>query len=195
MNSLRPTSPEALLDAMSWALAHKVPLELIGGGTKRAIGRPVEAEATLDLSGLDGIGLYEPAELVLSARAGTKLVEIEAALAESGQRLGFEPPDYALLLGGEPGRQTLGGIVAANLAGSRRLSAGAARDHVLGFSAVSGRGEAFKSGGRVVKNVTGYDLSKLICGSWGTLAALAEITVKVLPRPEAETTLLLHGLD
>jgi glycolate oxidase FAD binding subunit len=195
MNSLRPTSPEALLDAIAGALAHKVPLELIGGGTKRVIGRPVEAEATLDLSGLDGIGLYEPAELVLSARAGTKLVEIEAALAESGQRLGFEPPDYALLLGGEPGRQTLGGIVAANLAGSRRLSAGAARDHVLGFSAVSGRGEAFKSGGRVVKNVTGYDLSKLICGSWGTLAALAEITVKVLPRPDAETTLLLHGLD
>jgi glycolate oxidase FAD binding subunit len=116
-------------------------------------------------------------------------------LAGSGQHLGFEPPDYARLLGLEPGGQSLGGVVAANLAGSRRLTAGAARDHVLGFTAVSGRGEAFKSGGRVVKNVTGYDLSKLICGSWGTLAALAEITVKVLPRPEAETTVLLHGLD
>jgi glycolate oxidase FAD binding subunit len=195
MNTLRPTSLDALRDAVSWALADKVPLELIGSGTKRAIGRPVEAETMLDLSGFAGIGLYEPAELVMSAGAGTSLSEIEAVLAASGQRFGFEPPDYARLLGGEPGRQTLGGIVAANLAGSRRLSAGAARDHVLGFNAVSGRGEAFKSGGRVVKNVTGYDLSKLICGSWGTLAALAEITLKVLPRPEAETTLLLHGLE
>jgi len=195
MNLMRPTNPSGLVDAVSWALERQAPLELIGRGTKRAIGRPLQTADVLDLSGLAGIGLYEPAELVLSAGAGTSLAEIEAVLAQSGQRLGFEPPDYALLLGLEPGGQSLGGVVAANLAGSRRLTAGAARDHVLGFNAVSGRGEAFKSGGRVVKNVTGYDLSKLICGSWGTLAALAEITVKVLPRPEAETTLLLHGLD
>jgi glycolate oxidase FAD binding subunit len=195
MALLQPATPTALLDAVSGALADRTPLELVGAGTKRAIGRPLQTNDVLDLSGLSGIGLYEPAELVLSAQAGTKLAEIEAALAEAGQRLAFEPPDYAALLGLEPGRQTLGGIVAGNLAGSRRLTAGAARDHVLGFSAVSGRGEAFKSGGRVVKNVTGYDLSKLICGSWGTLAALAEITLKVLPCPEAETTLLLSGLD
>jgi glycolate oxidase FAD binding subunit len=195
MALLQPATPAALLDAVSGALADHTPLELVGAGTKRAIGRPLQSAAVLDLSGLCGIGLYEPAELVLSARAGTKLAEIEAALAEAGQRLAFEPPDYARLLGLEPGRQTLGGIVAGNLAGSRRLTVGAARDHVLGFSAVSGRGEAFKSGGRVVKNVTGYDLSKLICGSWGTLAALAEITLKVLPCPEAETTLLLSGLE
>ena len=195
MNLMQPSTPAGLVDAVAWALERKAPLELVGRGTKRAIGRPLQTADVLDLSGLNGISLYEPAELVLTAGAGTALAEIEAALAEAGQRLGFEPPDYALLLGEAPGRQSLGGIVAANLAGSRRLTAGAARDHVLGFNGVSGRGEAFKSGGRVVKNVTGYDLSKLVTGSWGTLAALAEITVKVLPTPEAETTLLLDGLD
>src|SRR5580658_6578902 len=195
MALLQPTTPAALAEAVSWAMARKTSLELVGGGTTRAIGRPVQTEAVLDLGGLRGISLYEPAELVLSAGAGTPLAEIEAVLAESGQRLGFEPPDYALLLGGEPGRQTLGGIVAANLAGSRRLTAGAARDHVLGFSAVSGRGESFKSGGKVVKNVTGYDLSKLMAGSFGTLAALEEVTVKVLPCPEHTETVVLCGLD
>jgi glycolate oxidase FAD binding subunit len=195
MAVLQPTNEDELADAVAGALAQKAPLELVGAGTKRAIGRPAQTEHLLDLSRLAGIKLYEPAELVLTAGAGTRLAEIEAALSAEGQCLAFAPPDYAKLLGLKPGQQTLGGIVAANLAGSRRLTAGAARDHVLGFRAVSGRGEVFKSGGRVVKNVTGYDLSKLICGSWGTLAALAEITVKVLPRAEAETTLLVHGLD
>jgi glycolate oxidase FAD binding subunit len=195
MTVLRPMDEAQLVEAVAGALARKAPLELVGAGTKRAIGRPAQTGDRLDLSGLAGISLYEPAELVLTAGAGTQLAEIEAALAAQGQCLGFAPPDYARLLGAEPGNQTLGGVVAANLAGSARLTAGAARDHVLGFRAVSGRGEAFKSGGRVVKNVTGYDLSKLLCGSWGTLAALSEITVKVLPRTEAETTLLLHGLD
>jgi glycolate oxidase FAD binding subunit len=195
MNLMQPTTPAGLLDAVASAVSRKAPLELVGRGTKRAIGRPLQTADVLDLSGLSGISLYEPAELVLTAGAGTALAEIETALADAGQRLAFEPPDYARLLGEAPGRQSLGGIVAANLAGSRRLTAGAARDHVLGFSGVSGRGEAFKSGGRVVKNVTGYDLSKLVSGSWGTLAALAEVTVKVLPKPEAETTLLLHGLN
>ena len=192
---MQPTSLAGLVDAVMSALERKAPLELVGAGSKRAIGRPLQTADVLDLSGLAGIDSYEPAELVLTAGAGTKLAEIEAALGEAGQCLAFAPPDYAALLGLEPGQQTLGGIVAANLAGSRRLTAGAARDHVLGFHGVSGRGEAFKSGGKVVKNVTGYDLSKLVCGSWGTLAALSEIAIKVLPRAEAETTLLLSGLD
>jgi glycolate oxidase FAD binding subunit len=195
MSLLKPATPAALLDAVASAVADKTRLELTGAGTKRAIGHPPSADAVLDLSALSGIALYEPHELVLTAGAGTTLAEIEAALRQSNQRLGFEPPDHAALLGGEAGQQTLGGIVATNLSGSRRLTAGAARDHVLGFSAVSGRGEAFKSGGRVVKNVTGYDLSKLVAGSWGTLAALTQISVKVLPRPEAEVTLLLSGLE
>jgi glycolate oxidase FAD binding subunit len=150
---------------------------------------------TLDLSGLAGVTLYEPAELVLSARAGTPIADIEALVEANAQQLAFEPMDFGPVLGLGAGRGTLGGVLAANLSGPRRIKAGAARDHFLGFTAVSGRGEAFKSGGRVVKNVTGYDLSKLLAGSWGTLAAMTDVTVKVLPRPETENTLVIVGLD
>lgn len=130
--------------------------------------------------------LYEPAELVLSAKAGTPLAEIEKLLADNRQQLAFEPMDYGPLFGQASGRGTIGGALAANLSGPRRLKAGAARDHILGIHAVSGRGEAFKSGGRVVKNVTGYDLSKAMAGSWGTLAAVTDVTFKVLPVAETE---------
>src|SRR5262249_24864479 len=152
-------------------------------------------DVTLDLSTLTGVTLYEPEELVLSAKAGTPLAEIEALLAANGQQLAFEPMDYAGIIGGVAGRGTIGGALAANVSGPRRIKAGAGRDHFLGFHAVSGRGETFKSGGRVVKNVTGYDLCKLIAGSWGTLAAMTEVTIKVLPRPETEQTLLILGLE
>ncbi len=182
-------------DAVAWALGNGKALEIVGHGSKRAIGRPAQNDLTLDLSGLTGVTLYEPEELVLSARAGTPLAEIEALVDSKDQQLAFEPMDYAAVLGGTPGRGTIGGMIAANLAGPRRIKAGAARDHFLGFSGVSGRGETFKSGGRVVKNVTGYDLCKLMAGSWGTLAALTDITIKVLPKPESETTLLVLGLD
>src|SRR5262249_13562354 len=154
-----------------------------------------QTDLTLDLSGLTGVALYEPEELVLSAKAGTALAEIEALVAANGQQLAFEPMDYGPLLGGAAGRGSIGGVLAANLSGPRRIKAGAARDHFLGFSAVSGRGETFKSGGRVVKNVTGYDLCKLMAGSWGTLAAMTEVTIKVLPRPETEATVTVRGLD
>jgi glycolate oxidase FAD binding subunit len=140
------------------------------------------------------VTLYEPEELVLSARAGTPLAEIERLLAEHRQEFAFEPMDYGPLLGGEAGRGTIGGALGANLSGPRRIKAGAARDHILGIHAVSGRGEAFKSGGRVVKNVTGYDLSKAMAGSWGTLAVVTDLTFKVLPAAETETTLALRGL-
>jgi glycolate oxidase FAD binding subunit len=132
---------------------------------------------------------------VLSARAGTPIADIEAVVAAHKQQLAFEPMDYGPLLGGVANCGTIGGVLAANLCGPRRIKAGAARDHFLGFSAVSGRGEVFKSGGRVVKNVTGYDLCKLMAGSWGTLAALTTVTLKVLPRPETQATLLVVGLD
>jgi glycolate dehydrogenase FAD-binding subunit len=165
------------------------PLEPFSGGTKRGIGRPVAAQA-LDLSALSGILDYEPRELVLTARAATPLEEAQRALSEHSQRLAFEPPDWNRLLAAH-GRATLGGVLAANQSGSRRVAAGAARDHFLGFRAVSGRAERFKAGGRVVKNVTGYDLPKLLAGSWGTLAVLTEVTVRVHPLPEYECTLLL----
>jgi glycolate oxidase FAD binding subunit len=192
---LRPRAAKDVEEAVQWALGRSKTIEIIGNGSKRAIGRPAQTDVTLDLSGLSRVTLYEPEELVLSARAGTSIAEIEALIASRGQQLAFEPMDLGPLFGVTLGRGTIGGVVAANLAGPRRIKAGAARDHVLGFSAVSGRGETFKSGGRVVKNVTGYDLSKLMAGSWGTLAALTDVTVKVLPRPETEATVLLFGLD
>lgn len=193
MTTFTPTSAAEVLDTVKWAVSEETTLELLGSGTKRGIGRPVEAEHVLDLTGLTGVTLYEPEELVLSARAGTPLAEIEALLEKHGQQLAFEPMDCSALLG-TGGSGTLGGTLAANLAGPRRLKAGSARDHVLGIAAVSGRGDAFKSGGRVVKNVTGYDLSKAMAGSWGTLAAVTDVTFKVLPAAEDETTLALRGL-
>jgi glycolate oxidase FAD binding subunit len=169
-------------------------LDVQGAGTKTQIGRPVQAAATLDLSGFAGIIAYEPEELVLTAGAGTRLSEIEAALTARGQSFAFEPPDYSHLLGSDHAG-TLGGMIACNLAGPRRIKAGAARDHFLGFTGVSGRGEIFQAGGKVVKNVTGYDLPKLLAGSYGTLAALTQVTLKVLPAAESEETLVLEGLE
>jgi len=194
-DTLRPRSPKEVEDAVQWALTKDRPLEVIGNASKRALGRPAQTDLTLDLSALHGIVFYEPEELVLSARAATPLHDINAMLAERSQHLAFEPMDYGQLLGGVSNRGTIGGMLAANLAGPRRITAGAARDHFLGFSGVSGRGETFKSGGRVVKNVTGYDLCKLMAGSWGTLAALTTVTVKTLPRPETQATVLIIGLD
>ncbi|MBZ9983367.1 MULTISPECIES: glycolate oxidase subunit GlcE [unclassified Mesorhizobium] len=194
MTTFTPITPSEVLSTVAWAAAEGSPLEILGHGSKRGIGRPLQTEHTLDLSRLAGVTLYEPAELVLSAKAGTPLAEIETLLAQNGQQLAFEPMDYGPLLGGEPGKGTLGGALAVNLSGPRRLKAGAARDHILGIHVVSGRGEAFKSGGRVVKNVTGYDLSKLMANSWGTLAVFTDVTFKVLPSAETEVTLAIRGL-
>ena len=192
---LKPRDTRDVEAVVRWALAESKSLDVVGQGSKRAIGRPAQHGATLDLSALTGITLYEPQELVISARAGTGLADIETALAAEGQTLAFEPIDYGMALGEPEGRGTIGGAVAANLAGPRRVKAGAARDHFLGVTAVSGRGETFKSGGRVVKNVTGYDLCKLLAGSWGTLGIMTDVTLKVLPRPETEATLVLFELD
>jgi glycolate oxidase FAD binding subunit len=194
-DKLKARDAKDVENAVQWALGEGKSLEILGHGSKRAIGRPSRADLALDLSGLSGITLYEPEELVLSAKAGTPLSEIEALVAGKGQRLGFEPMDCGQLMGGPVGRGTIGGTIAADLCGPRRITAGAARDHLLGFTAVSGRGESFKSGGRVVKNVTGYDLCKLMAGSWGTLAAMTEVTLKTLPRPETEATVVVPGLD
>ena len=192
---LKPRDAKDVEDAVRWALSNDKALELVGRGTKRGLGRPSQTDLTLDLSSITGVTLYEPAELVLSAHAGTPVAEIEALLEKNNQQLAFEPIDYGPLYGNEANRGTLGGVIAANLAGPRRIKAGAARDHFLGLSGVTGRGETVKSGGRVVKNVTGYDLCKLLAGSWGTLAALTDITIKVLPKAETEATVLVSGLD
>jgi glycolate oxidase FAD binding subunit len=166
--------------------------ELVAGGTKRGVGQPVQAPI-LDLSALSGIVDYQPGELVLTVRPATALAEIEALLATRRQRLAFEPPRASLL--DATGTQTLGGVLMANSSGSRRVTAGSARDHFIGLRAVNGRGEAFVGGGRVVKNVTGFDLPKALAGSWGTLAVLTEITVRLVPAAEFERTLLLASVS
>ena len=193
--TLKPETAEQVLDAVKWAAASESPLAVKGQGSKEGFGRAVEADYRLDLSGLTGIGCYEPNELFMTAGAATTLAEIEAALRQNNQQMAFEPADLGILLGGEGDAGTIGGAIACNLAGPRRIKAGAARDHFLGFNAVSGRGETFKSGGTVVKNVTGFDLSKLIAGSFGTLAVMTEVTFKVLPAPEKTRTVLVLGLS
>lgn len=195
LKAVRPRNAGELRDLVAHAAAEDLPLEIIGQGSKRALGRPVQAALVADLSALSGVLVYEPAELVLTALAGTPLAEIEAAVAAAGQELSFEPMDYGPLLGGVSAQGTLGGALAANLSGPRRIKAGAARDHVLGLEAVSGRGEIFRAGGKVVKNVTGYDLPRALCGSWGTLALSTELTLKVNPRAEISVSLLIEGLD
>ncbi len=194
MHVYQPRDENEVLAVVEAAVAAGTPLEVVGHGSKRGLGHPVEAAATLDLSALSGVTLYEPSELVLRARPGTPMTEITALLDAHAQELAFEPMDPAHLWRSNRSG-TIGGTVAVNAGGPRRIKAGAARDHLLGFRAVSGRGEVFKSGGRVVKNVTGYDLSKLVAGSYGTLAVLTEVTLKVLPRAETERTLLLYARD
>ncbi len=181
-------------DAVTWAAGEEQPVEIIGGGSKRGIGRPSQVEHSLDLSALAGIVEYEPAELVLTAAAATPLAEIEAALASDRQIMAFEPADLRVLLGTEQTAPTIGGVLSCNLAGPRRLKAGAARDQFLGFHGVNGRGELYKAGGKVVKNVTGYDLCKLIAGAYGTLGVLTEVTIRVAPKPETARTVLILGL-
>lgn len=219
-----PETADQLAELIRWAASEERALEVVGVGTKRGIGRPVDAPVRLSLHAMAGIVDYEPEELVLTVRAGTTMAEIDAALAARHQMLAFEPGDWSALLqegdeavpdgdvrgGSDPPERpsagaavatrsgsnaggTVGGVIACNLSGPRRIKSGAARDHLLGFHAVGGRGEVFKSGGRVVKNVTGFDLSKLIAGSYGTLAVMTEVSVRTLPAPEETRTILLAG--
>ncbi len=192
---LKPCNEVETARVLSWAMAERKSLELVAGGTKRSIGRPMQTENTLNLSELTGISLYEPGELVLSAKAGTAVSDIKTVLEGQNQQLAFDPPDLSQFLRSSAKIGTIGGAVATNLSGPRRISAGAARDHLLGMRAVTGRAETVNIGGRVMKNVTGYDLCKLLAGSWGTLVAMTEVTLKVVPRPEAEMTTVVFGLS
>jgi len=194
MTVVRPTSVDELRDAVMEAARDGRRLEIRGGGSKTAIGAPRDP-VILDMRGFAGVVDYDPAELVLTAGAGTPLSEIEALVAGEGQMMAFEPFDHGPIFGESVGAATIGGVIAAGVAGSRRVTAGSARDHLLGFRAVSGRGEEFVAGAKVVKNVTGYDLPKLMAGSWGRLAAMTELTLKVLPRPRIVATMLADNLD
>ena len=183
---LYPEDETALAAALREA---KGPLQIMGGGT-RPIGRIAPAQA-LSTRRLEGITLYEPGAMTLVAKTGTAVEEIEAVLAAENQRLAFEPMDHRAILG-TSGQPTLGGVIAANVSGPRRIQVGAARDFALGVTFVDGRGQVLSNGGRVMKNVTGYDLVKLMSGSWGTLGVLTEVALKVLPVSETQVTLKVH---
>jgi glycolate oxidase FAD binding subunit len=189
-----PSSEAEAAAIVGDAAAKNLPIEVIGGGTKRGIGKPTRAAITVSSSHMSGIVAYTPSEMVISAKAGTPLDDIKAALSENNQELAFDPIDYRALLG-STGTPTIGAVAAANLSGPRRFVIGAARDALLGMRFINGQGGIIKNGGRVMKNVTGLDLVKLMAGSWGTLGFLTEVTFKVLPRAQTETTLVLLGLD
>jgi glycolate oxidase FAD binding subunit len=191
---VRPTDVETLRELIGDATDTERVLEFRAGGSKRDIGAPERERTVVQLDAFTGVIDYEPSELVLTVRPATPLAEIETLLTAHGQMLAFEPWDHGVLFGRPAGMATIGGIAAAGVAGPRRVSAGGARDHLLGYAAVSGRGEAFKGGGKVVKNVTGYDTAKLIAGSWGQLAIMTELSLKVVPRPRSIATIVLPGL-
>ena len=184
---MTPTNEAELAELIA---AASEPLRVLGGGT-RDIGTPIDG-VKLSTAGLSGVSLYEPGALTLVAGAGTPIAEINEMLAKEGQRLAFEPMDHRALLG-TSGTPTIGGIMATNTSGPRRIQVGAARDFCLGVRFVDGQGQILKNGGRVMKNVTGYDLVKLMCGSWGTLGVISDVSLKVLSIPETEATLIYHG--
>lgn len=192
--TIAPTSEADMASAVAEAAHARTPVEIRGGGSRAGLGRPVQAERTISTRGLSGITLYEPGALTLVVEAGTPVADVEKMLGAEGQMLPFEPMDHRALLGTD-GQPTIGGVVACGVSGPRRIAAGACRDSMLGVRFVNGRGEVIRSGGRVMKNVTGYDLPKLICGSHGTLGVITEIAFKVLPKPEAQVTLYCDGLS
>jgi glycolate oxidase FAD binding subunit len=194
VDTLRVRDAKDVEQVVRAALASEQPLEIVGHGSKRLVGQPMATNALLDLSALNAVTAYEPNELIITVEAGAPLADVLSLIDSKNQQFAFEPVNTSQLLG-TPDIGTIGGMIGAGLAGPRRIKAGGARDHLLGAHAVSGFGDSFKAGGRVVKNVTGYDLCKLLAGSWGTLAVMTEVTLKVMPRAESERTLVLRGLD
>jgi len=190
---LKPNNEDAIAKTIKHCYKKNIPLEIYGSGSKRDIGRNFQSQKTLDLSNYSGIIKYEPEELYIKVKSGTPIKEIKKALEKNNQHLAFEPTDFGPLFEGQTNEGTIGGVLSCNFAGPRRFKAGSARDHILGFKGVNGKGEIIKSGGTVVKNVTGYDLSKLITGSFGTLSVFTEISIKVLPKPDLTKTLIINN--
>ncbi|MGL4263534.1 MAG: FAD-binding protein [Afipia sp.] len=195
MDTLKVRDAGDVQEAVRSALAAEQPLEIVGHGSKRAIGLPMATNAVLDLSALNAVTSYEPNELIVTVQAGAPMADLLSLIDSKNQQFAFDPMDTSVLLGTPRGAGTVGGMIGAGLAGPRRIKAGGVRDHLLGANAVSGFGDSFKTGGKVVKNVTGYDLCKLLAGSWGTLSVMTEVTLKVMPKAETERTLVLRGLD
>ena len=195
VETLKVRDAQDVATAVREAIASEQPLEIVGHGSKRDIGQPVAAATVLDVSALNAVTSYEPHELIVTVQAGAPVADVIAMMDAKNQEFAFEPMDTSVLLGTAPGQGTIGGMIASGLSGPRRVRSGGVRDHLLGGNAVSGFGDSFVAGSRVVKNVTGYDISKLLAGSWGTLAVLTEATIKLVPKSEAQATLVLRGLD
>lgn len=195
MDTLKARDAKDVEQAVRDAIAAEQPLEIIGHGTKRAIGQVVATNAVLDLSALNAVTSYEPHELIVTVQAGAPVADVISMLDAKNQQFGFEPMDTSVLMGTPANTGTIGGMIGAGLAGPRRIRSGGVRDHLLGAAAVSGFGDSFYIGGKVVKNVTGYDLCKLLAGSWGTLSVVTEVTLKVMPKAESEIAVVLRGLD
>ena len=192
-NIFNPSSREEIADIIRNCYKKNIPLEINGSKSKSKIGRNFQAEKTLDLINYSGIIDYKPEELYIKVKAGTPINSIIEELDKHDQQLAFEPVDFGFLFNGKSNNGTIGGVISCNFAGPRRFKVGSARDHLLGFQGINGKGEIIKSGGTVVKNVTGYDLCKLISGSFGTLSVLTELSVKVLPKPQTSKTLIINN--
>ncbi len=190
---LKPDKEETIAEVIKHCYKKNIPLEICGLGSKKNIGRNFQSQKTIDLSNYSGIIKYEPEELYIKVKSGTPIQEIKKALEKKNQHLAFEPTDFGPLFNGQTNEGTIGGVLSCNFSGPRRFKVGSARDHILGFRGVNGRGEIIKSGGTVVKNVTGYDLSKVITGSFGTLSVFTEISIKVLPKPDLTKTLIISN--
>jgi glycolate oxidase FAD binding subunit len=184
-----------VLDAVRDAREHRRTLEIVGAGTKRVFGRVMQCDEVLDVSGISGIVSYEPEELILTVKAGTPVANITALLQSKNQRLGFEPADWGPLLGAPANKATIGGVLSADVCGPAAVRYSRARDSLLGYRAVNGLGEAYKAGGKVVKNVTGFDLPKLMCGAMGTLGVLTEVTLRLYPKPSDTATLIVRDVS
>ncbi len=191
--ALKPVSESEISLIVKECYKKNIPLEIHGTKTKNKIGRNFQTEKSLDLSNFTGIIEYKPEELYIRVKAGTTLIEINKELEKNNQQLAFEPVDFGMLFYGKKNLGTMGGIMSTNFAGARRFKVGSVRDHILGFKGVNGKGEIIKSGGTVVKNVTGYDLCKILSGSYGTLSVLTEIAIKVLPKSECSKTLVIDN--
>ena len=194
-NHLVPKSEAEVSDIIKEAYKKKLPIEICGSNSKKFIGYNVQTAKTLNLSNINGVLEYLPEELYIKVKPGTPLKEVEETLEKNNQELAFEPTDFGFIYDGKSNKGTVGGCIACNFAGSRRFKSGSVRDFVLGFRGVNGKGDVIKSGGTVVKNVTGYDLSKLVSGSFGTLVALTEITLKVSPKKTSQNTIIIYEKD